>query len=50
MKIYLHNTLTGAKDLFTPLQDGKVGLYVCGITPYDEPHVGHARCYVSTLR
>ncbi len=25
---------------------GKVGLYVCGITPYDESHIGHARCYV----
>ena len=28
------------------MEPGKVGLYVCGITPYDESHVGHARCYV----
>ncbi|MFN0117660.1 MAG: cysteine--tRNA ligase, partial [Elusimicrobiota bacterium] len=46
MEIKLHNTLTGQKELFSPIQSGKVGLYVCGITPYDEPHLGHARCYV----
>jgi len=28
------------------LEKGKVGLYVCGITPYDQVHLGHARCYV----
>ncbi len=41
MRIY--NTLTGKKDIFVPLQDGKVGMYVCGITVYDHCHIGHAR-------
>lgn len=41
MKIY--NTLTRRKDSFVPLQDGKVGMYVCGITVYDHCHIGHAR-------
>jgi L-cysteine:1D-myo-inositol 2-amino-2-deoxy-alpha-D-glucopyranoside ligase len=32
---------------FTPLGDGPIGLYVCGVTPYDTGHVGHAFTYVS---
>jgi cysteinyl-tRNA synthetase len=39
----LSNTLTGAKDLLTPLQRGKVRMYVCGVTVYDYCHIGHAR-------
>ena len=38
----LTNTLTGSVEEFHPVQDGKVGLYVCGVTPYDQAHVGHA--------
>ncbi|MFH1958578.1 MAG: cysteine--tRNA ligase [bacterium] len=45
-KIYFYNTLTKKKDEFIPLKKGKVGMYVCGITPYDFTHLGHARCYV----
>ncbi len=45
-RIYFYNTLTRRKDEFFPLFDGKVGMYVCGITPYDSTHLGHARCYV----
>ena len=41
MRIY--NSLTRAKEEFVPLKAGKVGLYVCGPTVYDEPHIGHAR-------
>lgn len=41
MKIY--NTLTRTKDEFKPIKKGKVGMYVCGPTVYDEPHIGHAR-------
>lgn len=41
MKIY--NSLTRQKDEFKPLREGKVGIYVCGPTVYDEPHIGHAR-------
>ena len=46
MSIIFHNTLTGKKEDFTPLEPGKIKMYVCGITPYDESHLGHARCYV----
>ena len=45
-EISFHNTLTGELEAFVPMQPGKVNLYVCGITPYDETHLGHARCYV----
>ena len=41
MKIY--NSLTRNKEEFTPLKKNKIGMYVCGPTVYDEPHIGHAR-------
>lgn len=41
MKIY--NSLSRKKEDFTPLVEGHVGMYVCGPTVYDEPHIGHAR-------
>ena len=44
--LYLYNSLTRAKELFTPLVPGKVGMYVCGITVYDRCHLGHARSMV----
>lgn len=45
MKIY--NTLTRRKEEFTPLQEGAVGMYVCGPTVYGHSHIGHAKSYVS---
>ncbi|MGM0567895.1 MAG: cysteine--tRNA ligase, partial [Elusimicrobiota bacterium] len=42
----IYNTLTSQKELFEPLSPEKVGMYVCGITPYGESHLGHGRCYV----
>jgi cysteinyl-tRNA synthetase len=42
----LYNTKTKTKDLFTPMQAKKVGLYVCGVTVYNYCHVGNARVYV----
>jgi cysteinyl-tRNA synthetase len=39
----IHNTLTGRKEPFEPLVSGKVRMYVCGVTVYDECHIGHAR-------
>ena len=41
MKIY--NTLTRQKEEFKPIVEGKVGMYVCGMTVYDLCHLGHAR-------
>lgn len=42
----LYNSLTREKELFTPIEPGKIGLYACGITVYDECHLGHARSMV----
>jgi len=39
----LYNTATHKKDIFQPLEEGKVGIYVCGVTVYDLCHIGHAR-------
>jgi cysteinyl-tRNA synthetase len=47
MPLKLYNTLTRHKEEFLPLQPPAVGMYVCGITPYDETHLGHARAYVT---
>src|SRR5579863_1341369 len=48
----LFNTLTQSLEDFVPLHDKKVTMYVCGVTPYDTTHLGHAFTYVTfdTLR
>jgi cysteinyl-tRNA synthetase len=45
LKIY--NTLTRQKEEFKPIQPGKVGMYVCGVTIYDLCHIGHGRTFVA---
>lgn len=45
--LQIYNTLSRKKEVFSPIEPGKVGLYVCGITIYDYCHVGHARTYVA---
>ena len=42
----IHNTLTGAKEEFLPIDQKKVGMFVCGPTVYDFIHVGNARTFV----
>ena len=44
--LYLYNSLSRKKEKFIPLQPGKIGIYVCGITVYDSCHLGHARSMV----
>jgi cysteinyl-tRNA synthetase len=44
MKLY--NTITRKKEEFIPITGKNVNMYVCGITPYNHCHIGHARCYV----
>ena len=39
----IHNTVTKKKEIFRPIESGKIKMYVCGPTVYDEPHIGHAR-------
>ncbi|MDE2026544.1 MAG: class I tRNA ligase family protein, partial [Patescibacteria group bacterium] len=43
----LCNSLSGQKEPFSPQIPGKVTMYVCGITPYDTTHLGHAFTYIS---
>ncbi|MCM8766122.1 MAG: cysteine--tRNA ligase [Candidatus Omnitrophica bacterium] len=43
MAIKIFNTLIGKKEVFRPINKGRVGIYVCGPTVYDEPHIGHLR-------
>ncbi|MBN1780797.1 cysteine--tRNA ligase [bacterium] len=45
--IHLYNTLSKKKEPFEPLHPPFVGMYVCGPTVYDDPHLGHAKSYVS---
>ncbi|MGB9613708.1 MAG: cysteine--tRNA ligase, partial [Candidatus Margulisiibacteriota bacterium] len=47
MGLKIYNTLTRRKEEFIPLNPPEVKMYVCGITPYDETHLGHARAYVT---
>lgn len=46
LPIYLHNTLTGKKELFTPITTGEVSMYHCGPTVYNYLHIGNLRAYV----
>ena len=42
----IYNTLSRKKEVFQPINDGKVSMYVCGMTVYDLCHIGHARVLV----
>lgn len=45
--LYVFNTLSGEKELFTPIVEGRVGMYVCGPTVYSDVHLGNCRTFVS---
>lgn len=47
MTIRVYNTLTKQKEEFVPMYPGKANIYVCGVTPYNHPHVGNARPFVT---
>ena len=47
MSLVLYNTLTKKKEHFQPTVDGKVGMYVCGVTVYDKSHLGHAKSAIN---
>ena len=47
MSLKVYNTLARTKEEFLPLKEGRVGMYACGVTVYDECHLGHARAYVA---
>ncbi|KPV91480.1 Cysteine--tRNA ligase [Pseudoalteromonas sp. P1-30] len=44
--VQIYNTLTRQKEQFKPMVEGKIDMYVCGITIYDFCHIGHARTFV----
>ncbi|MDR8394597.1 cysteine--tRNA ligase [Aliifodinibius sp. S!AR15-10] len=46
-ELHIYNSLTREKDRFKPNKEGFVGIYVCGPTVYGDPHLGHAKSYVS---
>ena len=43
----IHNSLTRTKEIFTPLHEGHVGMYVCGPTVYSDVHLGNCRTFIS---
>ena len=47
MALVLFNTLTRIKEPFEPLHKGKIGIYVCGVTVYDQSHLGHAKSAIN---
>ena len=44
--MHVYNTATKRVEEFIPREAGKVSLYVCGLTPYDALHLGHARTFL----
>jgi len=47
MTIKFYNSLTNQKEDFVPIREGEVGVYVCGMTVYDNCHLGHARAMMA---
>lgn len=43
MSLQIYNTLSRTKEIFRPIHEGRVGMYVCGPTVYGDAHLGHAR-------
>ncbi len=46
MSLRIHNTLTNSLEEFKPIEPGKVRMYVCGVTVYNDIHMGHARSMI----
>lgn len=47
MTLHIYNVLGRTKQVFTPMHEGRVGLYVCGPTVQDYAHLGHAKTYIA---
>jgi len=47
MSLKIYNTLSGEKEIFVPLREGRVHMYVCGPTVYNDSHLGHGKTYVN---
>ena len=46
-QLQIHNSLKGGKELFKPINDGQIGMYVCGPTVYSDVHLGNCRTFIS---
>lgn len=46
-KLVVYNSWSGEKEVFTPIHEGRVGMYVCGPTVYSDVHLGNCRTFVS---
>ncbi len=46
-QLYVYNSLSGQKEIFTPITPGKIGMYVCGPTVYNYVHLGNCRTFIS---
>ena len=47
MQLKIYNSLTAEKEIFTPLHENKVGMYVCGPTVYSNVHLGNVRTFLN---
>ena len=46
-KILIYNSISGKKEIFSSINDGKIGMYVCGPTVYSNVHLGNVRTFMS---
>ena len=46
-QLSIYNSITGSKEVFTPILDGNIGMYVCGPTVYSNVHLGNCRTFIS---
>ena len=47
MALSIYNTVSKTKERFVPMREGHVSMFVCGQTPYDDAHLGHAKTYIN---
>jgi len=47
MTLKVYKTIKKKKEVFVPVEAGKVKMYVCGVTPYNHPHIGNARPFLT---
>ncbi len=47
LSLSLYNTLSRQKEPLSPRKPGEISMYVCGVTPYDKLHIGHARAFLT---
>ena len=46
-ELLMYNSLSRQKEVFKPIQEGYVGMYVCGPTVYNDVHLGNCRTFIS---